>query len=176
MQNEKGEIATLTIILIAVVAAVLAPVVLKNGNPFDRSADPSNRRTASSLSGRDVVEITKAVAASDEPVTVKIDRSVEAHAEVTDPKLTIGQKLGRFFAGLGTWSLIGLLFAVFVLGISPAAILAWSRHTWKSAFKNTVAGIRDLDEETYKKATSSIAKHQDRRDKQKVDKVKASLH
>lgn len=177
MKNNRGEIATVTVILIALAAVVLTPLVLKIGNPFDRSAEPANRRTASSISGRDIVEITNAVGKAENPVTVRVDRSVEASSEVTDPKLTLGQKIGRFFSGLGTWSILGLLFAIFVLGISPAAILGWSRHVWKSAFKNTVAGIRDMeDAEAYKKATTSIAIQQNKRDKKLVDKIKSELH
>lgn len=177
MRSRRGEIATATVIIIAVAAVLLTPFIMKGANPFDRSADPSNRRTASALSGRDLVEITNAVSASEQPVSVKVDRSVEAHQEVTDPKLTPGQKIGRFFSGLGTWALIGILIAVFVLGISPAAILGWSRHTWRSAFKNTVEGIRNLDDkEAYEKVTRSVAISQNKRDKRLVDRLKSELH
>lgn len=177
MRNERGEIATATVIIIAVATVLLAPLLLKGGNPFDRSAEPANRRTASAISGKDIVDITKAVASSEAPVTVHVDRSVEAHSEVTDPKLTVGQKVGRFFSGLGTWALVGLFVAVFVLGISPIAILAKSRAAWRAAFKNTVAGVRDIsDVETYKRVTDSISKRQDKRDKKLVDRVKSELH
>lgn len=175
MKNQCG----FTGLEIAGVVAIVGLVVLlaPKLNPFSSAADLSNRRTASSISGKDIVEITKQVAESEEPVTVRIDRSVDAHSEVTDPKLTLGQRIGRFFGGLSTWAVIGVLFAVFVLGISPAAILGWSRHVWRSAFKNTVAGIRDIsDDEAYKKVTQSIAIQQNKRDKKLVDKVKSELH
>lgn len=176
VRGQRGEIATATVVIIAVAAVILTPLMLKTGNPFDRSADPSNRRTAAAISGKDIVEITREVAKAEEPVTVRVDRSVEASKEVTDPKLTIGQKIGRFFAGLGTWAVIGVLFAIFVLGVSPAAMIAWSRHKLKSAFRNTVAAIREVDDETYSKLKPHLAARQDKRDKRLIDKVKAELH
>lgn len=184
MEKQRGEIATATVIIIAVVTVLFAPLVLKNGNPFDRSADPSNRRTASAISGRDIVNITNAVADSEKPVTVHVDRSIEASSEVTDPKLTLGQRIGRFFEGLGTWAVVGVLFAVFVLGVSPAAILAWSRARWKGFSKNLVGGVRLLgkeDPEAYEKVTKKIGLQQKasgkaRRDEKLVDKVKSEMH
>lgn len=175
MSNKKGFTG---LEIVGVIAAVgLVVMLMPKLNLFDNSADPSNRRTASAISGKDIVKITNQVAEADQPVTVTIDRSVVATAEVTDPKLTVGQRIGRFFSGLGTWSVIGIFVAVFVLGISPSALLAWSRHTWKAAFKNTVAGIRSIDDpEAYKKATTSIAVQQNKRDKKLVDVVKAELH
>lgn len=176
VHGQRGEIATATVVVIAVLSVILAPLILKTGNPFDRSADPANRRSASAMSGRDIVDITKAVAASEEPVTVHVDRSVTASAEVTDPKLTVGQRVGRFFSGLGTWALI-LLVAALGLGlVTPAGLLAWSRHKYRSAFKNTIAAVRDLDEDTYQKVVPKLAARQDRRDKVLVDKVKSELH
>lgn len=176
MRRQNGEIATATVVIIAVAAVLLTPLILKTGNPFDRSADPSNRRTASAISGRDIVEITNTVAASDQPVTVKVDRSVEASAEVTDPKLTLGQKIGRFFSGLGTWVVLALLAACILIPGFALGLVWRARNAWKNAFKNTVAGVRDLDDETYQKAIPKLAARQDRRDKKLVDRVKAELH
>lgn len=176
MRNQRGEIATATVILICGAFFLLAPIIMKNGNPFDRSADPSDRRTASAISGKDIVEITNAVAVAEQPVTVKVDRSVEASKEVTDPKLTIGQRVGRFFSGLGTWAVVLIVIAL-ALGIITPAGLAWrARNAWKTAFKNTVEGVRDLDEETYQKVAPKLAAKQDKRDKKLVDRVKMELH
>ena len=172
--NQKGEVVTVALIAVAAVIGtlLLAPKL----NPFDKSADPANRRTASAISGRDIVEITNTVAESDQPVTVRVDRSVTASAEVTDPKLTLGQMIARFFAGLGTWAVVAIVAAL-ALGIVTPAGLAWkARNAWKSAFTNTVAGIRDLDDDTYQKAVPKLAARQDKRDKQLVDRVKGELH
>ena len=174
--KERGEIATATIILIALGAVLLAPILLKTGNPFDRSASPSDRRTVEAVSGKDLVKITNVVATAERPLTVEIDRSVEASKEVTDPKLTVGQKIGRFFGGLGTWAIIAIGVSL-ALGIVTPAGLAWrARSAWKNAFKNTVEGVRDLDEETYQKVVPKLAAKQDKRDKKLVDRVKAELH
>lgn len=176
-RNQRGEVATLTVVVIAVLSVLLAPLVLKGGNPFDRSADPSNRRTASEVSGSDIVKITNQVAQSDRPLTVEIDRSVHASAEVTDPKLTAGQKIGRFFSGLGTWGLVMLFGGIALAIFTPLGGALWKMFTYRSAFKNTVAGIRDIDDpEAYQKAVRSIAVQQNKRDKQLVDKMKSELH
>jgi hypothetical protein len=154
------------------VMAVLGLVVMiaPKLNPFSSAADPANRRSATS--GEEIVKIVKAAGEADREVIIER----RDHSEVTDPKLTVGQRIGRFFAGLGTWSVAAILFAIFVLGLSPAAILAWSRHVWKKAFKNTVSAIRDTDEETYEKLKPKLAARHDKRDKRLVDVVKAELH
>lgn len=175
MRNQRG-FTGLEIVAVVAIIGVVAFVAPKL-NIFNNSADPANRRTASAISGRDIVDITNAVSDSEKPVTVHIDRSVEAKSEITDPKLTVGQRIGRFFGGLSTWAVLLIIGGLAAGVITPMGLLTWSRHVWKSAFKNTVAGIRDMDdEEAYKKATRSIAVQQNKRDKKLTDKVKSELH
>ncbi len=174
MKNQRGEIALALVVAIALGAAIIGFFGHKL-NPFDRSADPSNRRTASALSGKDIVKITHAAAASD--LDVEIDRSFEVSREVTDPKLTLGQKIGRFFEGLSTWAVVAL-FVLLALGIiTPAGLIAWSRNAWKGLAKRTVQGVRDIeDEATYKTVTKAISKRHDKNDVKLVDKAKMELH
>lgn len=173
--NNRGEAS---IILIAIVAVLGTLYVGQKGNLFDRSADPSNRRTASSISGRDIVEITNQVAEAEKPVTVRIDRSVDASAEITDPKLTWGQKIGRFFGGLGTWAIVAIGVFIALCIIFPM----WRAWVWKQFARNQVAGIRDIDDPAvYEKVTKAIKKRQEASGKAKhdavlVDKLKATLH
>jgi hypothetical protein len=172
IKNRKG----FTGLEIVGVVAVLGLVVIMAPklNPFSGAADPANRRQESTFSGKDIVEITKAAKEAD--MEVRIDRSVEARSEVTDPKLTIGQRVGRFFSGLGTWAVVLIVIAL-ALGIITPAGLAWrARSAWKTAFKNTVEGVRDLDDETYQKVAPKLAAKQDKRDKKLVDRVKMELH
>lgn len=160
---------------IAGVVAIVGLVIMfaPKLNPFSNAADPANRRTASAISGRDVVEITNAVANSDKPVTVRVDRSMESSEEITDPKLTLGQRVGRFFSGLGTWGLILVALCIF----TPLGGAIWKWWSYRTAFKNTVAGIRDIeDPEAYQKAVRSIAIQQNKRDKVLVDRMKSELH
>lgn len=171
--NRRGEITTATVILISLGALLLAPILLKTGNLFDRSADASNRRTAASLSGNDIVQITQVAAANDMNVT--IDRSVSESKEVTDPKLTIGQKVGRFFAGLGMWGIIFIAISLLVFGGAPLVWLARKYAVMRQAFKNTVAAIRETDDDTYAKLKPKLAAKHDRRDRKLVDKMKAEL-
>jgi hypothetical protein len=172
VRNQRG----FTGLEIAGVAALIGLLFFAVGpklNLFDNSADPANRRTAETLSGRDIVSITKAVSEVEGPVTVSVDRSVEASKEVTDPKLTAGQRIGRFFSGLGLWALLGLG----LLLLTPLGAVLWKLYTYRSAFKNTVAGIRDIDDkDVYEKATRCIAVSQNKRDKRLVDRMKAELH
>jgi hypothetical protein len=174
INQDKGEAVTIALVA---VAAVLGVLLFGNKlNPFDRSADPSNRRTASAISGRDIVEITNAVAESEKPVTVKVDRSFEASHEVTDPKLTLGQKIGRFFAGLGNLSLLLFFAGLAICILTPIGGILWDRWKYKHAFKNTVSAVRELDDDTFQKLAPKLAAKQDKRDKVLVDKVKAELH
>ena len=163
--------------ILAVVAVVLlVPIVMKTGNPFDRSADPANRRTASAISGKDIVEITNQVAESEKPVTVKIDRSVEASSEVTDPKLTLSQKVGRFFAGLTTWTLVFLFVSLAFFGGAPIVWL-WRKYAnMKETMKRTVQAIRELDDDTYKRVAPKLSDKMDKKHKKTVDKLKMELN
>lgn len=172
--NQKGFTG---IEILAVVAVVLlVPIVMKTGNPFDRSADPANRRTASAISGKDIVEISNAVAGSEKPMTVKVDRSVEASAEVTDPKLTLSQKIGRFVSGLSTWTLL-LGVGVFVLFGGTPFVILWRKYLeYRQAMKATVSAIRETDAETYERLKPHLAGKMDRRDKRVVDKMKRELN
>ena len=177
IRNQRGEIATAVVIALVIGAAVIGFFGHKL-NPFDRSADPSNRRTASALSGKDIVKITKQVENSDIH-EVTIDRSIESSSEITDPKLTIGQKIGRFFEGLSTWAVIAIIVLLGLGIVTPAGFIAWSRNAWKGAFKHTVQGIKDVktkDAETYTLVTDAIAKRHDNNDKVMVDKIKMELN
>ena len=176
MRNQRGVLDTLAVVLIAVVSVIVTPLILKNSNPFDRSADPANRRTASAISGRDIVDITKEVAKSPEPVTVHIDRSVEAKAEVTDPKLTLSQKIGRFISGLSIWALLAIIAGFAVFGVGFPAMLFQKYLLMKETMKRTVQAVRELDDDTYKKVAPKLSDNMDRSHKKVVDKLKAELN
>ena len=173
MRNNKG--FTGIEILVVVACVLLVPVVLKS-NPFDRSADPSNRRTASAISGKDIVEITNTVASSDKPVTVRVDRSVDASSEVTDPKLTLSQKFGRFVSGMSTWMLILAGVVLFFFGTGPF-IAMWQKYrTMKETMKRTVVAVKELDDETASKVKDKLSKKMDTPHKRVVDRLKTELN
>ena len=174
--NNRGEVTLAVVAVVAVLTVLLTPVLMKGSNPFDRSADPANRRTATEVSGNDIVKITNTVAASDKPVTVEIDRSVNVTHEVTDPKLTLSQKIGRFFSGLTTWALVFILVSVFVFGGAPIVWL-WGKYVnMKETMKRTVQAIRELDDDTYKRVAPKLSDKMDRKHKKTVDKLKAELN
>lgn len=176
MNSQRGEVATATVILIAVGTFLLAPILFKNGNPFDRSADPSNRRTASAISGKDIVEITNTVASAEGPVSVRVDRSVDASKEVTDPKLTLSQRIGRLVAGLGTWGLVYVFVSLAFFGGAPIVWL-WKKYAgMKETMKRTVQAIRELDDDTYKRVAPKLSEKMDKKHKKVVDKLKAELN
>ena len=171
--NQKGFTGVEILAVVAVV--LLVPIVMKS-NPFDRSADPANRRTASAISGKDIVEITNTVADSEKPVTVKIDRSVEASSEVTDPKLTLSQKIGRFISGMSTWTFL-LCVGIFALFGAGPFIALWNKFTeYRSTSKAMVSAIREVDDDTYAKLKPHLAAKMDRKHKRTVDKLKMELN
>lgn len=186
IKNQRGEVATLTVIAIAGVALLigtLAPTL----NPFNRLFGAG----ASAQVAAPEKEAWKEQTRTTEPVTVGITptgdkvvafRTTEEYksgAAEHQRKLTFGERIGAFFAHLTTWGVVFVIVSLVFFGGAPILWLARKYLAMKQAMKNTVAGIRELkktDMEAYTKATDHIAKKQDKSDNRIVDKLKAELH
>lgn len=174
--NKRGEV--LTYVLGSVLIAFILGTFIPDINPFHAMKPKPN--TYSSDWDRGERRSTPKVAVfEDGKVAVfhEIEESFDKGSEKTVPKLTVMQKVGEFFSNLSFFSFVTIIVVGVLIFATPLGRLLWSRHVWKSAFENTVAGVRDIDDrEAYEKATRAIAIHQNKRDKRLVDVVKAKLH
>ena len=170
MRRRSGEIATATAILIAVGVALVAFLYPKI-NPFNGAADLANRRSASATSTEEIIRLSKSAPEHE----VVIERRSATSDEVTDPKLTVGQRIGRFFAGVGTWGLVFICVSLLFFSGAPIIWAVRKYAVMKQAFKNTVAAIRETDEDTFAKLKPNLEAKHDRRDRQMVDKIKSEL-
>lgn len=129
---------------------------------------------------RTLTEIRKPVLCGDvdgkQYVAEEIERHYTTSKSVTQPKLTFMQKIGNFISNLSWTAVIFIVVSLVFFGGAPIVWAVKKYFGLRNAFKNTIAGIRDLPPEVYEKATDTLAKAQDTADKKLVDKMKAELH
>lgn len=190
MKNNRGEVTTLIVIGVAVVSLIIGGLIPNPVKFFQRQSEPGTE--SRTYDTKDII-ITPFVSIDDNGKTTVANKVEEHYAKGNDKrtlKQTLGQRLAGFIASLGTWGIV-LLFGGLALGIiTPAGIFARSRHVMKSAFKNTVNGIRGIKDttvtcrkcgdtvtiDTYAHVSKALAEEQDKRDKVLIDKIKAELH
>lgn len=175
--NRRGEVVTLVLVAVAVTA--LAVAALPALNPFrslSGGGDSASGKEASSFSKQVERPIILSSPQVPNQAVVAYERTYETGAKTFTPKLTLGQRIGAFFERLTTWGVVLVIVLLATGCITPAALIAWSRHTIRSAFKNTVSAIRETDDETFGKLKSKLAEKHDKRDKRIVDKLKGELH
>ena len=101
--------------------------------------------------------------------------SYRATAEESNPRLTIGQRIGKFFANL---SIVGILFVVLSLvffGGTPIYWIARKYFTAKNALVNTVKAIREIPSEQFNAIAPTLSKNMDKKDKELIARIKGSL-
>ena len=178
MKKNAGEVATAIVVAIAL-GSLIAGYVLPKINPFKflHSSSAANKKASFTLQK----ETSKPVllqSASGQPVAVgrEIELTYSTGMEETVPKKTLGQKIGDFFAGLTTAGVGFVVISLLFFGGAPIIFVwKWGKK-FKDALTTTVAGLRDLDDETYKKVSPKLAAAQDKKDKIVIDKIKAKLH
>lgn len=177
--NQRGEITTAVAIGIAAVALLvgtIAPSLNPFNNLFGAHSAPSAANQKATWTTTD--EVIKPVLLR-QGDTVAVGQQIERHydtgTEERPVKLTLMQRIGRFFAGLTTTAFIFILVSLLFFGGVP---IVWAFHKYaviKQALKNTVAAIRDLPEDQYKAVTPKLAAKHDRRDRKVIDKIKMEL-
>lgn len=174
--NRRGD-AGLTLIIGLVVGSLLLGNLLPS--PFswlNKQSQPNTQK--SKYDNTEKTTVPKVAVFENGAVTV-YPETREVHWSGTEektPKQTIGQKIAGFIASLSWWAILLGLFCVFVLGMSPIALLAGSRARYKQALSSTVSAIRSVDEETFNKLKPLLDAEHDRIDKQTIDKIKMNLH
>lgn len=172
--NKRGEV--LTVVLITIAATFIVTSLLPDLNPLKTLAPSGAARQEASwtrTSEKPVILESKSVPGQ---AVVAYERTYDTGAEVKTPKLTWQERVGRFISGLSMWSAIFILVSLLFFGGAPIVWVVRKYFVLRSAFKNTVAGIRETDDETFNKLKIHLAAKQDKRDKKIVDKLKSELH
>jgi len=177
----KGEV-TVAIALGLAAVGLLIGTVMPNLNPFNRMFGSHGTQSAAKQTAtwtrQDEVITPKVVSLKDGQAVVvnQFERHYDTGTEETTPKLTIGQRIGNFIARLSTWGLIFIIVSLVFFGGGPI-VWAFRKYTSvKDALKNTVAAIREADEETFSKLKPKLAEKHNKADKIIVDKIKSELH
>ena len=172
--NRRGEV--LTIVLITIAATFLITALVPSVNPMrSLSGGGAAKQEASwtKTSEKPIILESKSVPGQ---AVVAYERTYDTGQEVKTPKLTWQERVGNFISGLSMWSAIFILVSLVFFGGAPIVWIVRKYFDLRSAFKNTVAGIREADDETFNRLKPHLAAKQDKRDKKIVDKMKSELH
>jgi hypothetical protein len=175
MGNRRGEVlTTLAIVLgLGLVVGTVVPQI----NPLNWFKSTPNTESGKEASKETIRTPLFYEGSRGVEVAYKVEERSSNSEFKRTPKLTLMQKVGNWISNLSFFWFVVLGLGLLTGMVTPAAIFARLRHVWKTAFKNTVDGIRAVDdEEAYKKVTAKIAQKQDKRDKRLVDRVKQELH
>lgn len=176
--GRRGEAVTLVLVGVAVAALVFAAV--PQLNPFRlfgaAHTDSAAGKESSSFSKQSLTPVILSSPQTPGQAVVAYQQTYETGEAVKTPRLTLGQRIGRFFSGLTLWGVVFVIVSLAFFGGAPIVWL-WRKYaTMKAAFKNTVSAIRETDDETFAKIKPHLAAKQDKRDKRIVDKLKSELH
>lgn len=176
MRNQRGEIATATVVVIAA-GALLLGILIPKFKPFSIFEKSAANKKASWTKQ---IEKSKPVAIKSEDgkvvaVGTEIERVYDTGMENTVPKQTLGEKIGSFFARLTTAGIAFVVVSLLFFGGAPLVWIARKYLVMKQALRNTVAGIRALDDETFNKVKPALAASQDKQDKVVIDKLKTEI-
>jgi len=144
-------------------------------NPFKAISDPPNQPKKMGAWEQTSEPIILGTA-SDGKLVVANKLTYKASAEETEPKLTLGQKIGNFFSGL---SMTGLLFILISLLFFGGAPIVWAVKKYfavKNALRNTVKAIKEIEPEHFEWIKPTLAANQDKADKVIIAKIKGDLH
>lgn len=176
MKSQKGEVITITLALL--VGAFVIGTFIPQINPinwFNQAAQPNTETKEYDIKDRIRTPIFY-----DRGNGITVAYKEEEHSSRGNDKyihkLTLGQKIASFIAKLSGWAILIILFLVFVVGISPTVILAWSRAKIKKALKSTVSAIREMPEDSYKQLVPHLKDKHDLKDRKVIDKIKMELH
>lgn len=176
MKRSKGEITTAAVILISVGSLILGLMAPKF-NPFRFERSSANKKASWTLQ----TEKTKPVLLTDkkgEAVAVgnEIERVYNTGKEEITPKKTLGEKIGEFFSRLTTAGLVFVVVSLLFFGGAPLVWVYRRYKTVKNALKNTVAAIREVDDETYTKLKPVLAANHEKKDRIVIDEIKKELN
>ncbi len=176
--NQRGEIATATIIIIAAGALIVGLLTGSNINPlsfFQKTA--SNKKASFSKQ----TEISTPVILKDGSgraiaVGTKVENYYDTGMEDGTPILTYGQRIAKFFAGLTNLTLLIILACLILFpGATLLAMRNWGMKYYNT-LKTTVKGIKEAPREAQDQVKSSLAVTMDKKHKVVIDEIKKDLN
>lgn len=178
MKNQKGEIATATIVLIAAGALVVGLLTGSKGNLFSFLQKSAANKKASFSKQSEIH--TPVILQSKDGKTVavgtKVENLYETGMEDGEPVLTYGQRVAKFFAGLTNLAFLVLIVGlIFFPVLTIGALRAWGMKHYKTA-KAIVQGVKEAPPEAAAQVKASIAVVMDKKEKKVVDEIKKDLN
>ena len=136
------------------------------GIPFPKITTPKKPETVYNWR-EEVTRKPRAIITDDKTYVVEETKKIlQVGLETTPGRLTLGEKIGNWFSGLGVLAIIALVVG---LVLCPGATLAWLiklLFKWKRAMRETVAAIKES------KAIENAELHNALKDKQSVETKK----
>ena len=196
--NQKGE--ALTIIAVTAAATLLVVSLIPNLDIFGKifgggSTPKAPTEEIWKEQTEEVIPRTGIVAATGEQVIAFEKRKTfRSGASKSPTKLSYGERIGEFFAGLTTFGLIVFIGLFLLFGITPAMVVNWFKNRKikreeamlaavmedkakkEQALKNTVAALRDLPDEVWPKVRQLLEAKHDKQDRIVIDDIKKELH
>lgn len=192
MRGHKGEV--LTIVAVTVAATLILSAALPSINLFGKifgggsTAVKAPAEEAWKEQEQRTIPRTVGVTETGEKVIAfEQVKTFRSGASKMPAKLTYGERIGEFFAGLTTWGIIILLVLFFAFGITPAAVVTWIKNRKlkateadlekrTQALRNTVAALREVPDDVWPKIKQLLEAKHDRQDKVIIDEIKKDLH
>ena len=194
MRRERGEV--LTIVAITVAATLLLSASIPSINIFGKVfGGGSSMKAPQEEAWKEQTKITEPVtigvtATGEKVVAFRERQEFRSGASKSAAKLTYGERIGGFFAGLTIWGIIAVIFCFFVLGITPSMIIMrlkgraqkafenekTEKEKLKQALTNTVAALQGVDDDTWKlKLKPLLEGSQDKQDRDIIKDIKKEL-
>lgn len=178
MNNQRGEIATATIVLIAAGALIVGLLTGSRANPFSflQKSAANKKASFSKQSEIHTPVILKDSSGRAVAVGTKVENLYETGMEDGERPLTYGERVAKFFAGLTNLSFLILIAGlIFFPGVLFGALRAWGMKYYKTA-KALVQGVKEAPPGAAEEVKASIAVVMDRKEKKVVDEIKKDLN
>jgi hypothetical protein len=191
MRGQKGE--ALTIALVAIIGTLLVTSAIPSLNIVGKVfGGGGSVKAPAEEAWKDQTQITEPVVvgvtpAGDKVIAFKQTREFRSGASKSSAKMTYGERVGAFLAGMTNLGIIGLVIGFLFFGLTPGMVVNWIKNRRikrieadkakkEQALTNTVAALRDVPPDLWAQLKPLLAAKQDRQDKVVIDEVKAKLH
>ena len=191
--NQKGEV--LTIIAVTAAATLLVVSLIPNLDIFGKifgggSTPKAPTEEIWKEQTEEVIPRTGIVVSTGENlIAFEKRKTFRSGASKSPTKLTYGERIGQFFSGLTIWGIAALAFAFFVLGITPAMILARLKSRAQKAFENekadkeklkqaltnTVTAVQGIPEDIWKQVKPLFEASHDKQDRDLIKDLTKDL-
>lgn len=183
MKNQRGEITIA--LLIAAILGTAVVVGIGPRLPLVNKLFKEQTAAGRKASWTKQVEKSKPVALYDKSgravaLGTEYERLYDTGMEQVPVKLTLGEKIGNFFASLTMWGLIFVAVSLAFFGGAPIIYFARKYGDAKHALTKTVIAVREMKKDdpalfAEKIAPKLDAAHDDK-DRVVIDKIKTKLN